>query len=72
MMVTKLAHGAGTKQGASGKPYTSLRDQKDSSPGKKFSQNFGDFVTTCLQTDPKQASPKQSYVPMCHGVLLAA
>ena len=58
MMVTKLAHGAGSKQGASDKPHASIRDQKNS-PGRQFSQNFGDFVTTCLQTDPKKVSLKQ-------------
>ena len=62
MMVTKLAHGAGPKQaGASDKLYASLRDQKDC-PGRQFSQNFGDFVTTCLQTDPKQVSLKKPHV----------
>ena len=61
MMVTKLAHGVGPKQGASDKSYASLRDQKDS-PGRQFSQNFGDFVTTCLQTDPKQVNLKKSHV----------
>ena len=64
MMVTKLAHGAGPKQGVSNKPYASHRDQKDS-PGRQFSQNFGDFVTTCLQTEPKQVSLKQLYIMSC-------
>ena len=63
MMVTKLAHGTGTKlQGASDKPYASLsRDQEDSST-RQFSPNFGDFLTTCLQTNPKQVSLKQLHV----------
>ena len=74
-MLTKLAHGTGTKQGASNKPYTSLRDQKDF-PARQFSPNFGDFLTTCLQTDPKQVSLEQLHVAHSRvrhgGALLAA
>lgn len=75
MMLTKLAHGTGTKQRASNKPYTSLRDQKDF-PARQFSPNFGDFLTICLQTDPKQVSLEQLHVAHSRvrhdGALLAA
>ena len=55
MMVTKLAHGAAQyapKLAATDK-YAAL-NLKDTS--RQFSQTFGDFVTTCLTTDPKQVS----------------
>ena len=52
-MVTKLAHGAAPKLHGASDKYAAL-DQKDAP--RQFSQNFGDFVTTCLLTDPKQVS----------------
>lgn len=60
MMVTKLAHGTGTKPlDVSDKRYASLSRDRKNSPARQFSPNFGDFLTTCLQTDPKQVSLQQ-------------
>ena len=63
MMVTKLAHGTGTKPlGVPDKRYASLSRDRKNSPARQFSPNFGDFLTTCLQTDPKQVSLQQLHV----------
>ena len=48
MMVTKLAHGPGLSQ-------NDRSVQTDATTAaRKFSQTFGDFVTSCLTTDPKK------------------
>lgn len=54
MMVTKLAH-VSTPESDISQKHT-LHQRNTAKPTREFSQTFGDFVTSCLATDPKQVS----------------
>ena len=52
MMMTRLAHGTESKPGA---PNV-YKGNRSTDFAQRFSVAFGDFISSCLLTDPKQVS----------------